>query len=104
VIRTYGPIDEAALSQALKRTMPEKEKEKEMLSIAAREWLAQGEAKGKAEGEAKALLRVLERRFGEVAAEVREVISRAASDELEAWLDKAIDAPSIEAVFGPSAH
>jgi len=98
----YAPLDEKTLFEVLRRVMPGKEKQ--MLSIAAKEWLAQGKAEGKAEGEAKALLRVLERRFGAVPARVREVVSTAGTDELEGWLDKAIDAPSIEAVFGPSAH
>ena len=41
-------MDETALTEALRRAMPEKENE--MLSIAARQWLAEGEAKGKTEG------------------------------------------------------
>jgi len=118
IIGAYELIDEAALSQVLKRAMPEKEKE--MLSIAAREWLAQGEAKGRAEGEAKgkaegraegeakgeakALVRVLERRFGRVPAKYLRAIAAAQNGQLDSWLDRAVDAPTLKAVFGQTAH
>ena len=71
-----------------------------MLSIAAKEWLAEGKAEGKAE----ALVRVLSRRFGIVLAELRERISQTKVAQLDEWLDRAIDAPSLEAVFAPQAH
>jgi predicted transposase/invertase (TIGR01784 family) len=110
IIGSYEQIDKASLVEVLKRAMPEKEKQ--MLSIAAREWLAEGRAEGKVEGKAEgkaegvatALLRVLARRFGDVPAEVRDRVSNAAIGELEAWLDRAVDAPTVQAVFGPSAH
>jgi flagellar biosynthesis/type III secretory pathway protein FliH len=88
------------------------EKENEMLSIAARQWLAEGraegraegEARGKAEGKAESLVRVLEKRFGSVPAVYLDAIAAAETGALEAWLDRAIDAESIEAVFAPSTH
>jgi predicted transposase/invertase (TIGR01784 family) len=121
IVEVY-PVDEATLSEALKRAMPEKEEE--MLSIAAREWLKQGEAKGRVEGEAKGeargraegrvegrteaaarlLMRALEHRFGPVPEQVCERVARAEFVQLEDWHDRAIDAPSLEAVFAPSAH
>ena len=102
MIRTYEPLDLPTLSRVLKRVMPEKEKD--MLSIAAREWIAQGKAEGRAEGEAKALVRVLERRFGRVPARYLQAIAAAQNGQLDAWLDRAVDAPTLKAVFGQTAH
>ena len=78
-------------------------------------WLAQGEAKGeakgKAEGEAKgkaeglregqalALISLLERRFGPLAAGVRDRVSGADLAATGLWLDRVLDAPSLDAVF-----
>ena len=61
----------------------------------------QGEAKGKAE----ALARLLTRRFGALPATVRQRVFAADVDVLDRWLDAAIDAPTLEAVFAvPSSH
>jgi hypothetical protein len=75
------------------------DKEQEMLSRAARELLAEGEARGEARGETKALTRVLERRFKPLPAHVLRPIWSAGSGELEAWLDRSVEAPSLDAVF-----
>jgi hypothetical protein len=66
------------------------------------EWIAEGEAKGEARGEArgqaKALLRVLARRFPPGAtAEMESAIRAADLQRLEAWLDAAATADSLEA-------
>lgn len=75
------------------------DKEQEMLSRAARELVAEGEARG----EAKALTRILERRFRALPEDVLKRIGSAASSDLESWLDRAVDAPSLEEVFsGPT--
>jgi len=91
-----------------------------MLSIAARQWLAEGRAEGMAEGKAKgkvkgmaegkakgmaqALARVLVRRFGDLPERYQKLIDEAELPTLDAWLDRAIDAPSIEAVFSAPTH
>jgi predicted transposase/invertase (TIGR01784 family) len=110
----YAPLDEKTLSEVLRRVMPGKEKQ--MLSIAARQWLAEGEAKGEARGEArgraegevrgeaKALVRMLQKRFGRIPARYLQVIASATTDELESWIDRALDAPTIKAVFAQTAH
>lgn len=109
MIRAYGYVDERGLAQALKRAMPEKEKQ--MLSIAAREWLDQGRREGRdegrregrdvgrREGEVRALLRVLERRFGSVPHECEEAIGKASIAQIELWLDRAIEARSMSEVL-----
>jgi len=62
--------------------------------------LAEGRVKGLAEGEGKSLMRLLERRFGTLSPDVRERIAAANLDQLDRWLDLALDADSLGAVFG----
>jgi len=57
-------------------------------------------AEGYAEGYAKGLEQLLEQRFGPLPAPVRDRIAGASLDELRAWFRVAIDAPSLDAVFG----
>jgi hypothetical protein len=67
------------------------------------EWTAEGMAKGMAKGEHKAqartLLRLLDRRFGPVPADVRERVEAAEPETLDLWLDRIVDAPTRDAVF-----
>jgi hypothetical protein len=53
-----------------------------------------------AKGKASALARLLERRFGSVPARVQERILSADLVSLEAWFDRAIDAPDLQSIFG----
>jgi hypothetical protein len=59
----------------------------------------QGVAIGEARGEALALIRLVEKRFGPLEADLRDRIMAADSGTVEAWFDRAIDAPSRDAVF-----
>jgi predicted transposase YdaD len=63
--------------------------------------LVKGRAEGEVKGEAKALVRLLEKHFGAatVTAEFRNRIFAADVATLEAWLDRAIDADKLSAVF-----
>lgn len=72
-----------------------------MLSMAAREWMAEGMAKGVAEGRAKAPLVVLKERFGSVARETRNRVKAASAQEVDRWLKRALSAKSVDEVFGP---
>ena len=58
-------------------------------------WLAEGEAKG----EAMALIRLAERRFGTLPAEIRDRILGADAASIERWLDRLMDAPTLGALF-----
>ena len=62
-----------------------------------RQWLADGEARG----EAKALIRLVEKRFGPPAATQRDRILAANSIAVEAWLDRLLEAPTLEALLDP---
>ena len=60
---------------------------------------ARGEARGEILGRASILNRLLERRFGRLPATVRERVRTASVQDLDAWGDAALDAPTLEAVF-----
>ena len=60
---------------------------------------ARGLAKGRAEGEAKSLIRLLERRFGPLPAAVRSRVDGADLNQLDAWIDRVLDAKSLDAMF-----
>lgn len=64
----------------------------------------EGEIKGKLEGEALALQRLLVKRFGALPPALQEKIATANAETVEAWFDAAIDASSLESVFGPTQH
>ena len=59
-----------------------------------------GRTEGNAEGEAKALTIVLQKRFGEISAAIREQILAADIQSLEAWLARAAQAADLESIFG----
>ena len=67
------------------------------------EGVAEGEARGEARGEilgrASILNRLLERRFGRLPATVRERVRTASVQDLDAWGDAVLDAPTLKAVF-----
>ena len=64
----------------------------------------EGELKGKIEGESAALQRLLARRFGALPPETLSRIAGASREEIEAWLDRVLDARSLADVFAPTAH
>lgn len=58
-----------------------------------------GIAKGRVEGQTLLLKRLLERRFGLLPEWVTEKLSCATEQELEAWAEAILTAPTLEAVF-----
>ena len=59
-------------------------------------------AEAEAEGAAEVLARILEKRFGEIPAGLRQRLFDADVESLEVWVDRAFDAPNLEAVFEPT--
>ena len=59
----------------------------------------EGEQSGIAKGEAYALHRLLQKRFGPLSEDVLARLQAASIDELELWLDRALDADSLAGVF-----
>ena len=64
--------------------------------------MERGEARGLERGKAEGLTRLLERRFGPLPATARDRIAAAGPGELDAWLDRVLDADSLDAVLGKS--
>ncbi len=64
--------------------------------------LERGKAEGLERGKAEGLTRLLERRFGPLPATARDRIAAAGPGELDAWLDRVLDADSLDAVLGKS--
>ena len=60
---------------------------------------ANGEARGEAKGKASLLSRLLEHRFGRLPSRVRKRLQSASVQDLDAWGDALLDAPTLEAVF-----
>ena len=79
-----------------------------MLADRLEEWAhgyeAKGMQQGMQQGEAMALQRLLAKRFGVVSADVAGRIANASKEQIEAWFDKAIDAKSVDDIFGPKSH
>jgi hypothetical protein len=65
--------------------------------------VAMGREEGREEGELIALrstlVRLLDRRFGKVTASVRARVEQASLDEAERWIDRVLDAPTIQDIF-----
>ena len=59
-----------------------------------------GFAEGEAKGEAKSLVRLLVKRFGPLPAPVVTQIAARTIEQLDRWIDRVLDAPTLEAVFG----
>ncbi len=61
--------------------------------------IQQGLMQGRIEGEAYALQRLLQKRFGPLSEDVLTRLQTASIDELELWLDRALDADTLASVF-----
>jgi flagellar biosynthesis/type III secretory pathway protein FliH len=85
------------LAERLERWM--QEKEAQFMQSGMEKGLQQGMEKGMEKGEALALQRLLIRRFGPLPPAIQARLNRASTQEIEAWLDAVIDAPSLEAIF-----
>jgi len=56
------------------------------------------------QGEALALQRLLTKRFGVIPAEVQAKITAASTEQVDVWLDKVLDAKSLDDMFGSISH
>lgn len=83
--------------------LEEKERMRYVTSV-ERIYLEKATQQGMLQGESLALQRLLSRRFDTIPTTVAEQIESASLEQIEAWFDLAIDAPSLEAIFGPSPH
>ena len=65
--------------------------------------IAKGREVGRVEGQSLLLTRQLLRRFGTLPPWATEKLTRASEQELEAWGDSILTAPTLQAVFNPDA-
>ncbi len=66
--------------------------------------MQQGMQQGVQQGEALALQKLLVRRFGALPASTVEQIANARAELLEIWLDRVLDAATLEEVFHKARH
>jgi predicted transposase YdaD len=88
--------------RAMLRLLPKSQAD-EVIMTMGRQLIEQGEQqgieKGIAQGERKLLLRLLERRFGELPEAVVDRVNAANGEQLERWADQILDAESIDDVL-----
>jgi hypothetical protein len=65
----------------------------------AEQLIQQGTAKGKAEGKAELILRQLTLRFGAVSEDLTTRVRSATPEQLDAYAERILTAPTIEDVF-----
>lgn len=61
--------------------------------------MQKGMEQGMQQGEALTLIRLLRRRFGEIPVGVEQAIAQASLEQIDHWLDRVLDAPTLDAVF-----
>jgi hypothetical protein len=86
------------MHEVLQRLVPERKEQ--IMGWFSQPYYEQGLAEGRTEGEAKILLRLLQKRFGAVPDSLRRRIVAADVGSIEAWAERAIDAPDLESIFG----
>ena len=108
IVATY-PIGREDLERAARIAKPQRWEA--LMSTIAQEWIKTGEARGEARGRsaglaegeargrAKALLQLLEMRFGAVPEGVQTRVLAASPCELETWIGGVLDARDLDAVF-----
>ncbi|MGB0538505.1 MAG: DUF4351 domain-containing protein [Alloalcanivorax venustensis] len=60
----------------------------------------QGVEQGRLDGERALVLRLIQRRFGEVPPSVHKRLQSARQHQLETWADRVLDADSLDDIFG----
>jgi predicted transposase YdaD len=105
ILNRWVPVSRKDLSRALRVAMPDKEAV--VISKAAQEFIKEGERRGVRKGrkeatlgtEAKILLLQLSQKFGPVPEGVEKRVRVAALGQLETWLDRFVEAKTMEDVF-----
>ncbi len=72
-----------------------------MMATWGETWKQQWLAEGRAEGYAEVFIRFAEKRFGPLSAEQRTCIQAADMTTIDVWVDRLMEAPSLEALFLP---
>ena len=83
-----------------------------MLADRLEEWAHGYEAKGMQkgmqqgmqQGEAQALQKLLTKRFGWISPDISARIATAPKEQIDMWLDRVLDAPTLDDIFAPLSH
>jgi hypothetical protein len=86
------------MHEALLRLVPDRTEQ--IMGWLTQPYYDKGKAEGEAKGEAKILTRLLERRFGTLPGSLRQQIFAADAGSIEAWVERAFDAPDLQSIFG----
>jgi hypothetical protein len=101
VLGEPNEVEAGVLRAVLAEIVPGKEER--VMSIALEQFKAEafshGVAQGEVKGRAATLSKLLSRKFGELSPGVRARIEAASLEELDAWTDAVLDAPTLERVF-----
>jgi hypothetical protein len=109
LLNEFGPDDSALLKEVLGEIVP-KEQEGIMQTVGEQlraegrtegriEGRTEGRVEGRVEGEARMLLRLLQRRFGALRADVVKRVEAANLELLDRWSERLFDATSLDEVF-----
>ncbi|NCD35441.1 MAG: DUF4351 domain-containing protein [Spartobacteria bacterium] len=77
----------------------EKEKKMTYVTTMERRGIDKGMQQGMQQGEQKTLLRILRKRFGEVTPAIEKMVADAPVEQIEVWIDAALDADALQQVF-----
>ena len=97
VLRT-SEVDARDLHMAIERILQRREW---TIMSTAEKLVDQGIQKGISKGRVQTLLRLLDRRFGELPPTVHARLDAASPSDLDRWTDRVLDAPSLDDVFAP---
>jgi predicted transposase YdaD len=97
-----GPMvmSDKLMREALQRLVPEQTER--IMGWLTQPYFDKGKAEGRAEGEANILVRLIERRFGDVPPHLRQRIFAADVATVEEWVDRVLDARDLQSVFEPN--
>jgi len=93
MLEMYPLITIDLLVKVIHRIKPHREKD--MVSLAAQEWLRQGKAEGKIED----ILITLETRFGAIPEYIEAHVRQTAPEKLDDMFRRALTTPSLQALF-----
>jgi hypothetical protein len=94
------------LKKQLWQNVDQLEREEKMAYVSSFERYAieKGMQKGVQQGEALAPQKILSKHFGVIPAEIVGQICSASTEQLDAWLDRVLDAPSLNTIFELPRH